>query len=167
MLYVKEKFKLYTCHQYALKMRTATPLEAQAYESGKYDNNKHEKGVHCLFIYPEANVLMVATYQPRKQMVLPKYLPETVICYEFPNRKDLSRQELRDLCKKHPNYGIRVDCGELFGMVNDTPVKVDNLGKWLFGLGGYKGQIIIDENRIVLNGKVPNEAVEMIREVLN
>jgi hypothetical protein len=104
----------------------------------------------------------------KKKLTLPPRMQvsRNTVCI-VANRK-ITKNELRNACKKHPNYRIKVDNGGVDGATEDREIIViDTLGKWLFGVSGYKGHIIVMEGSIYLPNESPQEAIKMIKDCIN
>ena len=105
----------------------------------------------------------VLTLPPRMQV------SRNTLCLQA-NRK-ITKNELRNACKKHANYRIKVDNGGVDGATEDREIiPIDTLGKWLFGVSGYKGHIIVMEysenGEIYLPNECPQEAIKMIKDCI-
>ena len=78
---------------------------------------------------------------------------------------------LRNNAKKIPVYYTPLDNGGVNG-VTDTgkEIKINTLGKWLFGTPGYAGHIIAfatsNEVKVYLPSASPEEAFSLIEEAL-
>ena len=82
------------------------------------------------------------------------------------------KQALREKSKTLPEYGIQVDNGGIDGKDDQyQPIPIDNLGKWLFGVPGYKGHLMVDvaddEIKVHISEEAPDEAFTLIRKAID
>lgn len=83
---------------------------------------------------------------------------------------------IRNLAKKHPNYHLKI-YNEFLPTTVTNPstwndINVDTLGKWMFGVPGYKGHLIFDgsiEDKIIIYypEKTPKEAIDLLNDIIN
>lgn len=101
-------------------------------------------------------------------------LPRLGIKIEIPykNKYGISlKQILRNAAKAFPEYFCPVDCGVEVNTENGEKIKIDTLGKWIFGTPGYKGNILVDsfaENiTVYLPKETPDVGVSLIKKSLD
>lgn len=78
---------------------------------------------------------------------------------------------IREVCKCHSNYRIPIDNGGVCGRTDQgVEIKIDTLGKWLFGTPGYKGHRIFEPDfsseKFAVIIFFPQEASKEVLEML-
>lgn len=73
--------------------------------------------------------------------------------------------KLREVAKKNPLYGKKIDCNVSGQDENGGDIQINSVGKWTFGVPGYMGHIRCQQNEQVivqLPKGCPPEVVELI-----
>jgi hypothetical protein len=111
-------------------------------------------------------------FKPKPQMLkLPARMQVSRATQCIAAGRQITKNELREKAKKHPNYSIKVDNGGVDGATDiGETIPIDTLGKWLFGVPSYKGHIIVMEGsktgEIYIPNEAPSEVVEMIQDCI-
>ena len=164
---------IYSDHQYALTFRIASFEEQQAYYKKQYGSSTHTKGEPCSFIFKEGKDIIVANYKPRKSIMLPSRMEFGDNPIEIFANYAITKIDLRVEAKNNQLYSLKVDNGGKCGKNEDgSPIEINTLGKWLFGVPYYKGHIqVIDNNdyttTILLPQDCPKESVQLIKNTIN
>lgn len=89
---------------------------------------------------PKINMLKVETRLPVGRQSIKIEIP-----YNGEALFGEGKNYVRNLAKKSDNYYIKVDNGGIDGQNEQgKTIKIDTLGKWLFGVPQYKGHILFD-----------------------
>ncbi len=74
----------------------------------------------------------------------------------------------REAAKIQPHYVIPVDNGGVNGISNNgSVIRINNLGKWLFGTPGYKGHVVYEQiSSTEFRVHYPEGAPKEVRELL-
>lgn len=64
-----------------------------------------------------------------------------------------TKKEFRELAKKTELYGTKIICPIYGSAAENNHIPINNVGKWLFGTPGYKGNIVFKEVPEI-NGRV-------------
>jgi hypothetical protein len=109
------------------------------------------------------------TLTPKKDMItLPARMRVSTQTYHLQAGRPISKNEIRAKAKALPFYHLPIDNGGVDGCTDTGEViKINCLGKWVFGTAGYKGHIIVMEGSelgyIYLPNDCPQAVYEMIR----
>lgn len=109
-------------------------------------------------VFPEQ--LLASFDSPKIEFDLPEHVGNTKICVYL---RDLARSKFRD------RYFAEIDTKGTVGTKSDgTQIPVDSLGRWLFGVPGYKQNIMIRNKvgircRINYHKDIPEAALDLLK----
>lgn len=94
-----------------------------------------------------------------------------VIVIEKPNKWGYSlKQVIREKAKRNPLYHTPIEITP--PVTGDEGVAINTLGRWLFGVPGYRGQITVrggreDAIEIEVPSEIPAEGIKLLMEAAN
>ncbi|MDT8899612.1 hypothetical protein QYE77_15205 (plasmid) [Thermanaerothrix sp. 4228-RoL] len=79
----------------------------------------------------------------------------------------INKWTARELARSHPLYHLPITLHPPVTGRDDhgNPVPVNTLGRWLFGVPGYAGNAVFENDGVCLPPEAPEEAHQLFREL--
>jgi hypothetical protein len=108
------------------------------------------------------------TLTPKKTMIkISARMRVSTQTYHLQAGRPISKNEIRAKAKALPFYHLPIDNGGVDGYTDTGEViKINCLGKWVFGTAGYKGHIIVMEGSELGDIYLPNDCPQAVYEMI-